>query len=184
MGSTSALWQRSDAEATAIVVPAGQPLGRRASVIVRYRRSDGTERQSVTWWSVGAFRPVAVVRRFIRAREAVSEADVTVEIKDVAGRPDVIGDAGEIGPNRRARRFIPAGAALQRSDLDYMPEVSLDQQVNVTITAGLVSIETVAIAAKEGRTGDVIMVTNPASNLRYPARVTGMGAVSVGSATR
>jgi flagella basal body P-ring formation protein FlgA len=179
-----ARWQHRDATTVEIVVPDGASLGKRACVLVRHRRPDGIVQESAIWWSIRAFRPVAVSRRVIRVHEAVNQSDVVIQSRDVAGVPEVIGDIREIGPDRRARRFIPAGTALQQLDLDYVPEVSREQQVRVKVGAGQVLLETVGVAAQEGRTGEVILVTNPASRMRYPARVTGIGEVSVGGGPR
>ena len=176
--------KRDPAAPVEIVVPNVASLGKRACVLVRYRNADGSARQSALWWSISAFRPVAVTRRPIRAREVLRESDLTTQSRDVAGMSEPVGDFREIGPDRRARRFMLAGTALQQSDLDYAPEVAREQQVKVKVGAGQVLLETLGVASEEGRTGDIILVTNPASKLRYPARIIGSGEVMVGSAPR
>jgi flagella basal body P-ring formation protein FlgA len=177
-------WVPGDTRAVEVIVPDAKSLARRAVVLVRERLSDGRTADWPIWWSVRAERPVMVVRRAIRQNEPVREQDCFLQYRDVAGMPETIGGFQEIGTNRRARRHIPSGAPLRIGDLEFAPEVAREQSVKVMIGAGPVQIETVGVATKEGRSGEVIQVTNPTSGKRYSALVIGFGEVRVGEATR
>lgn len=177
---SAARWKKKEVGVDEIVVPEDKLLGKRGSVLVRYREPNGARRESAVWWSIKAFRPVAVARRPIRAHESINESDFIVESHDIAGLVEVVRDIREVGANRRARRFIAAGAPLLKSDLDYAPEVTREQMVTVKVGTKMVLVETVGVAEEEGRTGEIIQIANPVSRMRYPARVTGIGEVSVG----
>jgi flagella basal body P-ring formation protein FlgA len=184
LGPGLAKWRSMDASTAEVSVGHDASSARRAKVAVRYARPDGSRREAPIWWSVRAFEPVLVARRLVRANETVTADDFVLQAVDVAGIRRTMRAFESDGPVRKARRFISAGAVLRETDLEPVPEVARDQQVKVRVGAGSVRIETVGIATEQGRLGQIIRVANPASRLRYSARISGEGEVTLGSWTQ
>ena len=156
-------------------VPADVTLEKRVRVWAMTAGKDGATRRVPSWWALKAFGPVMVARRGLRAGEQVRPMDVAVEERDVAGAPGPLltADPGIGNARWRATRFIQAGAALRRVDLEPAPEVLRGQQIRVSVVSDTFTIETTGIARDEGRVGDVIGVSKPGTPERYFAEVTG-----------
>ncbi len=162
-------------------IPADVALERRIRIWLITADQDGANRRAPLWWAAKAFAPVMVVRRGLRAGEQVHPGDISVEERDVteSSEPLLRVDPG-IGSTRwRATRFIRAGAALRRSDLEPAPEVLRGQEIRVSIVSDVFNIETTGVARDEGRLGDVIAVSKPGTAERYFAQVTGEREASI-----
>jgi flagella basal body P-ring formation protein FlgA len=180
LGPGLAKWQGMDARSVEFLALSEAAPGKRARTVVRYDHLDGSRREDAIWWSIRAMGPVLVTRRTIRANEAVTASDVALETADVAGLKGALREIRSGGPVLKARRHLAAGKALQISDLEAAPEVDRDQRIKVRVGAGPVLIETVGIAEEAGRLGEIIRVSNPASGMRYSARISAAGEVTVG----
>jgi flagella basal body P-ring formation protein FlgA len=116
-----------------------------------------------------------VARRGLRAGEQIHPTDIAMEERDLTESAGLLltADPGVGGARWRVTRFIRAGAALRRSDLEPAPQVARGQEIRVSVVSDVYTIETTGIAHDEGRVGDVIAVTRPGTSERYFAEVTG-----------
>ena len=115
----------------------------------------------------------------ISAGHIIESADVRLEtIADfplwngVARRlDDVVG--------RIARRSIPAGQAVLRTELAEPLSVKAGDNVEVEVESGRTHLKLEARAENSGRVGDMISVRNPKSGKNFRARVEAKGKVLV-----
>lgn len=84
-------------------------------------------------------------------------------------------EAPEQAVGRIPRRRIPAGAVLYARMLSEPREIERGQTVLVEVASGGTQLRFSSRAESGGRTGDVIMVRNPANGRRLAARVAGPG---------
>jgi flagella basal body P-ring formation protein FlgA len=164
-----------------VEIPPDLELDKRVRVWASTTGKDGKPRRLAQWWAVKAFAPVMVARRALRPGDVVRAADIAAEERDIAGAAGalLVADPGLAEGRWRATRFVQAGAALRRPDLEPAPEVLRGQQVRVSLVAELFTIETTGIARDEGRLGAVIAVTRPGVPEPYFAEVTGERAVLI-----
>lgn len=181
LGSGQAKWLRMEGATAEFEVRNESSSARRARVVIRYDHLDGSRREESIWWSVRAMSQALVARRAIRANDRVTANDFVVETVDVAGMEGLLKAFEPGGPARQARRFIAAGKPVREMDLETPPDVDRDQMVKVRVGAGPVLIETTGIAIEQGHLGDIIRISNPASRMRYSARISAAGEVTVGS---
>ncbi len=165
------------------VVPANafhEPgLSARACVWVQLRRAGRTVGSVPVWFAVKAYRQVLVAQEPHRARDQVSANDFVPEERDVAS---LAGEPVEVGTEldgMRARRAIPTGRVLLKSDLEPLPQILRGQEVAVEVKYGAVAIETQAVAMREARLGESVTLQNPTSHMTYMARVVGQGRAAV-----
>jgi len=167
------------AEAGPSVAIHGEALSPRQCVWVSLARGGRPAGSIPVWFSVKAFRPVLVSQRSRAARSTVESDDFTVAERDVAmlgGVPlEVEIDMAQL----RARRAIAAGHIVMKADLEPMPPVLRGQEVSVEVRYGSVAIATSAVALREGRVGESVIVQNPDSRLTYAAQVVGPGRAMV-----
>ncbi|HLQ00730.1 MAG TPA: flagellar basal body P-ring formation chaperone FlgA [Burkholderiales bacterium] len=156
-------------------IPADVALEKRIRIWAITAGKDGANRRAPWWWAVKAFGPAMVARRGLRAGEQIHPTDIAVEERDLTESPGLLltADPGVGGARWRVTRFIRAGAALRRSDLEPAPQVARGQEIRVSVVSDVYTIETTGIARDEGRVGDVIAVTRPGTSERYFAEVTG-----------
>ena len=139
--------------------------GRRVDLWARVRISAPTDR--------------VVASSAISAGHIIESADVRLEtIADfplwngVARRlDDVVG--------RIARRSIPAGQAVLRTELAEPLSVKAGDNVEVEVESGRTHLKLEARAENSGRVGDMISVRNPKSGKNFRARVEAKGKVLV-----
>jgi flagella basal body P-ring formation protein FlgA len=67
---------------------------------------------------------------------------------------------------------------LQR-DLEERPQIFAGEEVNVGVTLHSIAIATRAVALREARLGESVLLKNPDSEQTYRARVTGPGRAEV-----
>jgi flagella basal body P-ring formation protein FlgA len=78
------------------------------------------------------------------------------------------------------RRPVRAGTAIHAAWLDEPKAVSRDETVQVEVREGGALLQFPGQAQSSGAVGQTILVLNPSSNKRFPARVEGVGKVAVG----
>ncbi len=81
---------------------------------------------------------------------------------------------------RMPLRAIAAGTEIARPWLESPRDVRRGDVVRVVSRSGAARIEAEGVAQGSGSAGEIIPVLNPRSKKRFPARVEGRGAVSVG----
>ncbi|MBI3900287.1 MAG: flagellar basal body P-ring formation protein FlgA [Gammaproteobacteria bacterium] len=125
------------------------------------------------WFAVSVYRPALVTRRAYGSKEPITTNDIAIEERDVAAlaSPPIAADTALTG--LRTRRFVAAGNVLQASDIESLPSILADQEVDVHVITGPIAIDTKAVAQEEGSIGKIIRVRNPASTLTYTAKVVG-----------
>jgi flagella basal body P-ring formation protein FlgA len=131
------------------------------------------------WFSVKAYRSVLVTQRSRAAREAVGTDELAVEERDVAPLSDIPLPLGTELARMRMRRAVMTGHVLLNSDIEEIPAVLKGQEVAVDVKHGTVAIETRAVALREARLGEPVMLQNPASHETYMAQVVGNGRAEV-----
>jgi flagella basal body P-ring formation protein FlgA len=156
-------------------IPADVNLEKRVRIWTFKINEDGTRLRAPSWWAVKALGPVIVARRALRAGELLHPVDIATEDRDLAESPGrlLTADPGMGSTRWRATRFIRAGAAMLRTDLEPAPEVLRGQEIQVSVVSDVVTIQTTGIARDEGRLGSVIAVSKPGTTDRYFAEVTG-----------
>ena len=115
----------------------------------------------------------------LRVGDAISSADVKTEIYEGPILREKALKSPDQLPGLRARRDIPAGAALFEDQFEAAKDVERNELVTVLIEAGAAHIETQGVAIWAGRRGDVISVRNPETGRIYRARVEQKGVVRV-----
>ena len=115
----------------------------------------------------------------LRVGDSISGAEVKTEIYE----GPILREKALSTPDQllglRARRDIPAGAALFEEQFEAAKDVERNELVTVLIEAGAAHIETQGVAIWAGRRGDVISVRNPQTGRIYRARVEQKGVVRV-----
>lgn len=120
-----------------------------------------------------------VARKALQRGQRVGADDLEWQTMTMARNvPDVIRDDKEIVSLVATRRVNP-GEALQRSWFERPMDVERGEQVRVLAGGSGFSIESVAVALDHGRVGDVIQLRNPDTQIRYEARISAPGTVSV-----
>ncbi|MBF0437080.1 MAG: flagellar basal body P-ring formation protein FlgA [Magnetococcales bacterium] len=120
-----------------------------------------------------------VARKALQRGQRVGADDLEWQVLNmVRNVPDVIRDDKEIVSLVANRRVNP-GEALQRSWFERPMDVERGEQVRVLAGGSGFSIEAVAVALDQGRVGDLIQLRNPDTQIRYEARISAPGTVSV-----
>jgi len=151
----------------------GNALSSRTCVWIEGGRSAGSV--VPVWFAVKAYRPVLVSQHGRGARDPVDAGDFAVEERDVAPLSGVPLAVNEDLSRLRARHVIGAGRVVLKDDVEDIPQVLRGQEVDVLVKHGAVEIETSAVALREARLGDAVMLQNPTSHLTYAGRVVGQG---------
>ena len=161
------------------VLPGGHALATHERVWVNVRQQGRLLASVPVWFSVRALGPVLVTRRAHHAHESVDRSDTSVEECDVAALVDRPLDRQADLALLRTRHAIASGHVLLQRDLEERPPILAGEDVAVEVTYRSVAIETRAVALKEGRIGEPIVLKNPDSTQTYGARVTGPGRAEV-----
>jgi|SRR5581483_2951069 len=150
----------------------GNALTARTCVWIEGGRSVGSV---PVWFAVKAYRAVLVSQRSRGVRDPVDGGDFAVEERDVAplsGVPLAVNvDLSQL----RTRHVIGAGRVVLKDDVEEIPQVLRGQEVTVEVKHGAVEIQTSAVALREARLGEPVMLQNPTSHLTYAGRVVGQG---------
>jgi flagella basal body P-ring formation protein FlgA len=84
---------------------------------------------------------------------------------------------------RWPRAAVRSGMAIRAAMLEDPKEVVRGDTVTVEVSSGAAHLQLAAVAESSGAMGDTIVVLNPDSHKRFPARVEGKGRVSVADPT-
>lgn len=128
-----------------------------------------------TWTTtvnVRYFATVAVAGRRIHQHEAMSEAIVSMDRRDVTElREDhyITDPAGLDG--LRAKRTILQGKLIDRASLESIPVVNRGDDITVIAEVGSITVSLSARANEDGRIGDEIQVVNKDSHARLRAKI-------------
>ncbi len=135
---------------------------------------------------------VLVTRRVVKRNETLTQADVSIEKRELGGvRGEPIRETAEL-LGRRAARPVPAGTVITLDWLEPAPAVRRSEVVTAMARVGGVSASTRVIALRDGRVGEVVPVRSQAEvsesasapkyrSNEFEARVVGPGRVEVTS---
>jgi len=133
---------------------------------------------------------VLVTRRAVKRNEVLTQADVSIEKRELGGlRGEPIREIAEL-LGRRVARPVSAGTVVTADWLEPAPAVRRTEVVTALARIGGVSASTRVIALRDGKVGEVIPVRSQvevfgsASPLKYrsnefEARIVGPGRVEV-----
>jgi flagella basal body P-ring formation protein FlgA len=154
-------------------------LAAKACVWVSVRRGGRSIASVPVWFAVRAMSRVLVMHRTHGAHELVDRSEVAPEERDVAGLVDRPVDLEADLSRLRTRHAVAAGRVLLQRDLEELPQIFAGEEVNVGVTLHSIAIETRAVALREARLGESVVLRNPDSAETYRARVTGPGRAEV-----
>lgn len=174
---------RSIATGPTVVIPANavqsSVLSARMCVWVTQGRGGHSAGSVPIWFSVKAFRSVLVTQQSHNARDAIAADDLTVEERDVARFSDIPLAINTDLARMRMHRAVMTGHVLLKGDVEPTPQVLRGEEVAVEVQHGAVAIETRAVALREARLGEPVMLQNPTSHETYMARVIGTARAEV-----
>jgi flagella basal body P-ring formation protein FlgA len=170
---------RTVVQARALPAAEHQHLSKRMVVWVDLMNDGRLVRSVPVWFAVSVPARVWVLRRPADAGAPLRADMLQEEERDLAtvgGMP--------LGPDalrggQRLRKALGQGAALTAGDVEAAPPVERNGKVVVRSKAGTVSIESVAVAAEDGRLGQLVRVFSGKERHEYEARVAGPGLVTV-----
>ena len=155
--------------------PAPVERGGRITVWVDVR-VDGRPYQEIpVRFSVRAFAPALVAKAPLAAGERLASSQFVVSEREVAASGLAPLPPGEPLQAVRLKRALPAGAVLARDDVEQAPAVSQGGELAVRVASGSIELETVALATRDARPGEIIPVRRPNSRRTFPARVLAAG---------
>ena len=121
---------------------------------------------------------VVVAARPVAAGQIFGPGDLTLRREPAqayAGQPVFYDPAALAGAV--AMMNLPAGMIVTAGEVQAPLLVQAGQTVVVNVQSGGVEVSISAVAAQQGRLGDMIMLTNPSSGTRFMALVTRDGPV-------
>lgn len=128
--------------------------------------------------TVAQSETVVVAARPVAAGHVLGPDDLTLRrepVQNFAGR-QVFSDPAQLLGATAVQSFA-AGMVVTQDEVQPPVMVQAGQMVSVRVTSGAVVITIDAVADEQGRIGDTILFTNPASGRRFPAQVTAEGPV-------
>ena len=136
------------------------------------------ERRSFSIWArvvVGVTGKRAVARRDLAAGKVITADDVTLENRERLpfSAPDF--DKLDQVVGRIPRRYIEAGKTIPAALLGEPRMVEKGDRVAVEARSGAMKLTMEAVSETGGRAGERVMLRNPSSGKRFPARVEGKG---------
>jgi len=161
-----------------LVAPLGDP---RTPVVWRGRLRYADNRSLPVWARV---RVTVTCKRLVAAESLPAErpiqaSQVRVETAERSPFTEAgMGSFEQIG-DRVPRRPIRAGEPLSAKMLTAPLAVARGETVKVEVSSGGAQLSLPARAETAGRAGDTILLRNPESGRRFPARVEGRGKVRV-----
>jgi len=126
--------------------------------------------------TVAQTETVAVAARPVAAGQVLGPDDVMLRpepVQNFAGRQVFFTTDPLIGAT--ADMSLAAGMVLTQDDVQQPVLIHAGQMVTVTVVSGPVAVSIDAVASSQGRLGDTILFTNPASGRRFPALITASG---------
>lgn len=129
--------------------------------------------------TVERLRPILVASRNLGRGDTLTEADLTLEQRDVStlGNNTLSDPARAIG--QQTRRPISQGDSIRLTLLTPPRVIEKGDAVSIKATAGGISVLSTGIAMTGGKVGEQIRVQNQKSERVIKARVTGQGQVEV-----
>jgi flagella basal body P-ring formation protein FlgA len=142
----------------------------------------GRHRFSVwTRVKVSTSAPRVVAAADLPAGRPIDAAALRVETRDEFPPLEVCPSTVEEVTGRLPRRMIRAGTAIESRWLEPAKAVARGEMVQVEVREGGALLQIAGQAQASGSVGQTILVLNPMSNKRFPARIDAPGRVSAGA---
>jgi flagella basal body P-ring formation protein FlgA len=125
--------------------------------------------------AITSVRVVAV--RELKVGQPVEPDQLRVESQDTAPSNAPFVEAIADAAGRVPRRTIPAGTSIRPEWLEAPREIHRGDTVQVEVIQGAAHLLLEGIAQTAGAIGDTILIENPTSKRRFPARVAAKGRV-------
>jgi flagella basal body P-ring formation protein FlgA len=168
--------RQCDTPLTTFSPPGGSKMG---------RTSVGVRCESPAPWSlyvtakVGLELPVVVANRDLARGEAITAADVEMQLSDTTHLlRGYYGSADEV-VGRIPKRTLRRGKVITPSSLVVQKTVRRGEQVTILAAAGSIEVRMQGKAMKNGNPGDLIPVINVKTKKKLQARVISEGLVKV-----
>jgi flagella basal body P-ring formation protein FlgA len=134
------------------------------------------ERRSFSIWArvvVGVRGKRVVAKRDLAAGKVIAADEVTLEDRERLpfSAPDF--DQLDQVVGRIPRRYIEAGKTIPATVLGEPRAVEKGDRVAVEARSGAMKLTMEAVSESGGRTGERVMLLNPSSGKRFPARIEG-----------
>lgn len=158
--------------------------GLRGSVWAGSIRYGGAHRVAI-WARVKAGVPTVrvVAAHELRAGAPIDAAALRVETRDELPNAEAMPTSVDAVAGTIAKRTIREGESIRAAWLDAPKAVTRGDTVEVEVRAGGALLRLPVQALASGAVGQTILVLNPESKRRFPARVEGRGKVAVGKAS-
>jgi flagella basal body P-ring formation protein FlgA len=147
-------------------------------VIVRQR--DRVVLNTSVQVEVEALSEMVVTLRQLDYGVVISEADVTLQKRDVAAVGGKYSRSLDAIVGRRTRTSVKANAAIRTDQVEKVPLIKSGQTVTIVAENEVMRITVTGRARSAGAEGDTIMVQNLSSLKEIPARVINATTVQVG----
>ncbi|MES9968774.1 MAG: flagellar basal body P-ring formation chaperone FlgA [Candidatus Thiodiazotropha sp.] len=149
------------------------------------RTSVGVRCESPAPWSlyvsakVGLELPVVIADRDLARGQAITQADVKLEISDTTHLLRGYYESVDEVVGRTLKRPLRRGKVVTPSQLVVQKTVARGEQVTILAAAGSIEVRMQGKAMKNGNPGDLIPVVNVKSKKKLQARVIAEGLVRV-----
>ena len=125
-----------------------------------------------------ALAPVATATVNLKKGTVILPDQVTMSRRDIATLKDPVLSLDKV-IGMQTRRTIYSGRAIEQRHLEQPPVIRKGELVKIFAIRGPMRISTTGIAARDGRTGEIIRVKNVSSSKYVYCRVDAPGIVSV-----
>ena len=119
-----------------------------------------------------------VAAEVLRAGVPIAAGQLRAETQEVFPSANIFPSPEQIA-GRSPRRTIPAGTPITTALLAPVHEVARGDTVRVEVRQGNTRLELEGRAERDGARGEIVIVKNPSTGRRFPARVEGPGKVVV-----
>jgi len=127
-------------------------------------------------FAVRGYLPVFTATSALRRGDLVRTHQFLVREEQVAGYADTPVPIDAALSTLRLKLPLAPGEVLTWRHAERPPAVSRNQEIQVRLAVGAITVETAAIATQDARAGEVIRVRTTAGRQTYSARVTGSAA--------
>jgi flagella basal body P-ring formation protein FlgA len=147
--------------------------------------SYGGSRRFTVWARVKVTIPVdrVVAAAELPPNVPISPDQLRVETRQEAYSTGLFLKSIQEAAGKAPRAAVPAGAPIRAIELQIPPDVVRGETVHVEVHDGGAILSLEVRAEASGTRGETILVSNPATNRRFRARIEGKGRVSVDSSS-
>ncbi|HFQ90384.1 MAG TPA: flagellar basal body P-ring formation protein FlgA [Desulfobulbus sp.] len=160
------------------VTPSRPEILGSSSFSVVFRVDGRTVRNCTVRGHLQALAPVVTATANLKKGTIIQPDQVTMARRDITGLQEPVQALNKV-VGMQVRRSIHSGRAIEQRYLEQPPVIHKGDVVKIFAIKGPMRISTTGIAARDGRTGDMIRVKNISSSKYVYCRVDAPGIVSV-----